>query len=219
MRSPEEIAQFVDAHTELAALPGCPEIKLHLGTAITVLWQAGEQFFKGTEIGRPYWAFAWAGGQGLARHVIENKWLVRGRKVLDFMAGSGIAGIAAGIAGAASIEAYEPDPLARAAIALNARANNVSIEVRAGHLAEVGATAPWEVVLVGDVAYEPAVADKSLPWLRKMAAQGALVLLSDPGQTYADKQGFVRLGEYTLPASVDPNDKATRETTIFRIAA
>jgi len=218
MRSPEELTSFIEAHTAFAALPACPEIKLHLATAITPLWQASEQFLKGVEVARPYWAFAWAGGQGLARHLIENRWLVRGRKVLDFMAGSGIAGIAAGIAGASHVEAYEADPLARAAIALNARSNQVAVNVNASYLVATDAQASWEVVLVGDVGYEPALAEKCLPWLRSLAAKGALVLLADPGGAFAEMKGLVRLGDYEVPTSSDPDDRGIRETTIFRIA-
>jgi predicted nicotinamide N-methyase len=219
MRSPEELSTFIEAHTALKAPPALPEVKLHIAVAITPLWQASERFLEGMEVARPYWAFAWAGGQGLARHLIENKWLVRGRRVLDFMAGSGIAGIAAAVAGAGHVEAYESDPLARAAIALNARSNQVEVEVTSSYLVATDAVASWEVVLVGDVGYEPAVAEKCLPWLRSLAAKGALVLMADPGGAFSDMKGLVRLGEYEVPTSFDPDDPSTRETTIFRIAA
>jgi len=219
MRSPEELSAFVEANTVLTAPPACPEVKLNLAVAITPLWQAAERYLEGVEVARPYWAFAWAGGQGLARHVMENRWLVRGRKVLDFMAGSGISGIAAALAGAAQVEAYDPDPLARAAISLNARSNQVAVSVNTNHLMATDSAATWEVVLVGDIGYEPALAEKCLPWLRSLAAKGVLVLMADPGGAFADVKGLVRLGEYTVPTSYDPDDRGTRETTIFRIGA
>ena len=218
MRSPDELAAFVAAHTGLAAPPGCPEIKLHMAMAMTSLWQSSESFLEGITVSPPYWSLAWAGSQGLARHVIENRWLVRGRKVLDFMAASGIAGIAAAQAGAAAVEAFDPDLLARAAIGLNAASNGVAIGLLTEDPMGSETHAPWEVLLVGDIGYEPAIADHCLPWLRRRAAQGSMVLLSDPGGVYGSIKGMVHLADYSIPATSDPEDRSTRETTIFRVA-
>ena len=217
MPSPEEIADFVRRHTALVSPPACPELQLHLAKAISPLWQASETLFAGDAVERPYWAFAWAGGQGLARHLIENKWLVRGRKVLDFMAGSGIAGIAAAKAGAAGVTAYDSDAMARAAIGLNGRTNHVTVGVRAEAIDPADAP-KWEVVLVGDIGYEPPLADLYMPQLRAMAAKGALVLVADPGRVYAGQKGFVHLGDYTIPTSSDPADTGVREAAIYRLA-
>ena len=219
MRSPEEISAFIQAHTGLEVPPACPEIKLHLASAMSPLAQAGEQFFEGVAIAPPYWAVAWAGGQGLARHVLENRWLVRNRRVFDFMAGSGIAGIAAALVGADSVEAYDTDPLARSVIALNAQSNGVAIKVHDSHLMATDKGAAWDVVLVGDIGYEPALAEKCLPWLRAVAAKGAMVLVADPGGAYQESKEMVRLGEYTVPTSRDPKDRGSRTAIIFRIAA
>jgi predicted nicotinamide N-methyase len=216
MRSPEELAAFVAAHTALVTPPGCPEIKLHLATAMTSMWEASESFLQGMTVAPPYWSLAWAGSQGLARHVIENRWLVRGRRVLDFMAASGIAGIAAAQVGAAAVHAFDPDPLARAAIGLNAKSNSVTVK-QLDEDPMAGANGSWEVLLVGDIGYEPAIADNCLPWLRQRAAQGALVLLSDPGGVYGSIKGMVRLADYSIRATNDPDDSSTRDTTIFRV--
>jgi predicted nicotinamide N-methyase len=220
MASPshEELLDFIQAHTELTAPPGCPEVRLHTAQAMTSLWQAGEKMLAGMNVPPPYWALAWAGSQALARHLIENRWLVRGRQVLDFVAGSGIAGIAAAQLGAARVEAFDGDPLARAAVALNAQSNGVSVGILADDPAAADGHAPWEVVLVGDIGYEAAAAQKYMPWLREVAAQGALVLLADPGAVYADAKGTVHLADYEIPTSGDPADRALRVVGICRIA-
>jgi len=217
MRSPEELAAFVGAHTALVSPPGCPEIKLHLAVAMTSLWQASESFLQGMTVAPPYWSLAWAGSQGLARHVLENRWQIRGRRVLDFMAASGIAGIAAAQVGAAAVEAYDADPLAQAAIALNARSNGLTVGLLGQNPMDGEALAPWEVLLVGDIGYEPAIADHCLPWLRRCAAQGAMVLLSDPGGVYGSIKGMVHLSDYSIPATSDPDDRSTREVSIYRV--
>ena len=217
MRSPEELATFVAGHTALVAPPGCPEIKLHLATAMTSLWQASESFLQGMTVAPPYWSLAWAGSQALARHVIENRWQVRGRRVLDFMAASGIAGIAAAQVGAAGVEAYDGDPLARAAIGLNAKSNGVTVGVLDDNPMASEARVPWEILLVGDIGYEPAIADHCLPWLRRRAAQGSMVLLSDPGGVYGAMKGMVHLADYSIPVTNDPDDQSTREAAIYKV--
>ncbi len=217
MRSPDELATFVARHTALVAPPGCPEVKLHLATAMTSLWQASESFLQGMTVAPPYWSLAWAGSQALARHVIENRWQVRGRRVLDFMAASGIAGIAAAQVGAAAVEAYDGDPLARAAIGLNARSNGVTVALLDEDPMMSEPNAQWEILLVGDIGYEPAIADHCLPWLRRRAAQGSMVLLSDPGGVYGEVKGMVHLADYSIPVSADPDERSTREASIFRV--
>jgi predicted nicotinamide N-methyase len=217
MRSSEELAGFVAAHTALVSPPGCPEIKLHLATAMTSLWQASETFLAGMTVAPPYWSLAWAGSQGLARHVLENRWHVRGRRVLDFMAASGIAGIAAAQVGASAVEAFDADPLARAAIGLNAKSNGLSVKLHVDNPMDSEAHAPWEVLLVGDIGYEPAIAEYCLPWLRRRAAQGSMVLLSDPGGVYGSMKGMVHLADYSIPATTDPDDRSSREISVYRV--
>lgn len=214
----DELSAFIQAHTALVSPPGCPELKLHLATAMTSLWQASEKFLPGVTVTPPYWSLAWAGGQGLARHVLENRWLVRGRRVLDFVAGSGIAGLAAIKAGAGPVDAYDPDPLARAAIALNGRTNDAMISVIADD-PEAIERPPWEVVLVGDLGYEVAAAQRHLPWLRKLGAQGILVLVADPGGTYDDSKGLVHLADYEIPTATGPDavSQGMRNAAIYRV--
>src|SRR6185437_12243301 len=158
-----------------------PEIALHLATEITPIWQATEAWLAMHNVDPPFWAFAWPGGQALARHVLDNPAAVAGRRVLDFAAGCGIAAIACAMAGAASVEAAEIDPLARAAIALNAKANAVTIAVPDADI--VGVPCRWDLILCGDVCYEAPMTAHILPWLRRMAQQ-TTVWLADPGRTY-----------------------------------
>ncbi|MBX6324079.1 MAG: methyltransferase, partial [Rhodospirillaceae bacterium] len=142
-------AAFVAAQTALAAPPLVPEVRLHLADAVTPLWQATEAVLAHAQVPPPYWAFAWPGGQALARHVLDHPGLVAGRRVLDFAAGSGLAAIAAAKAGAAAVAAADIDPVALAAIALNAAANDVALAVIADDV--VGRDDGWDVVLAGDV--------------------------------------------------------------------
>ena len=217
-RDADARAAFIRANTVLAAPSSCPEIRLHLATEVTPLWSATEDFLAEHALPPPYWAFAWAGGQALARHLLDHRDLVRGRRVLDFAAGSGIGAIAAARAGATLVEAADIDAMAGAAVALNAAANDVTVTVRAD---DVLAAAPgkWEVVLAGDVCYERPMAERVFAWLRSCAGAGALVLLADPGRAYLPKQGLSRLAEYTVACSRELEDRDSREVAVYRVAA
>lgn len=207
---------FILANTQLIAPPGCPAIKLHLATAMTPIWLASEAEMHIMNIAPPYWAFAWAGGQALARYILELPWVVRGRKVLDFAAGCGIAGIAAALSGAAEVEASDVDPAAAEAVRLNAEENGVVVSVRSGD-AMAATSGSWDVVLAGDVCYEAAMTELCFPWLQRLAAEGAMVLLSDPGRAYLPSSGLVRLADYSIPTSREIEDRDIRETVIYRV--
>jgi predicted nicotinamide N-methyase len=214
--SAQEARRFVRAETALTAPPLLPEIRLHLATEVTPLWQATELLLAASGLAPPYWAFAWVGGQALARHLLDHPDAVRGKRVLDFAAGSGAAGIAAARAGAARVEASELDPLALAAIALNAEANGVTLAL----LAEDATEAPgrgWEVVLAGDVCYERPMAACVIPWLRSLAREGATVLLGDPGRAYLPKDGLCELARYTVPTTRELEDRDSREARVYRL--
>ena len=142
-------AAFIRAQTALGAPSIVPEIRLHLANEVTPLWRATEATLSERNVPPPYWAFAWPGGQALARHVIDHPAIVRGRRVLDFAAGSGVVAIAAARAGAAGVTAADTDPFAATAIALNAAANGVAIAVETGDL--IDRPSAWDVVLAGDV--------------------------------------------------------------------
>ena len=208
---------FIRSGTALVAPIAVPEIKLHLATAVTPLWQASESYLHGNSLPPPYWAFAWVGGQALARYVLDSPWLVRGRRVLDFAAGSGVCGIAAALAGATEVEASDLDGVACAAIGLNAESNGVTIKVLPGDLVDHPSEG-WDVVLAGDVCYEKPMTDRCFPWLQALAAKGVMVLLADPGRSYLPEKGIVQLAEYTIPTSREIEDRDSRDTVIYRVA-
>nr|WP_237182412.1 50S ribosomal protein L11 methyltransferase [Roseomonas marmotae] len=194
-----------------------PEVELHLATAITPIWQATEEWLAARDLEPPFWAFAWPGSQALARLMLDGTVAVRGRRVLDFAAGGGLAAIAAMLAGATSAEAAEIDPLALAATRLNARHNGVAVTAAEGDV--VGQPRRWDTVLAGDVCYEAPMTGHIMPWLRRMAADGAEVLLADPGRAYLPKDGLAALSTFSVPTTRELEDRDSREVTIYRVLA
>jgi predicted nicotinamide N-methyase len=209
-------ADFVRANTAIATPPLVPEIRLHLASEITPLWQATEASLARDQLPPPYWAFAWAGGQALARHILDHPELVRGRAVLDFGAGSGLVAIAAAKAGA-RVTAAEIDRFAAAAIALNAALNGVAVAIESGDVI-AREPAPWEIVLAGDMCYERPLAERLTQWLRALAAQGVTVLLGDPGRAYLPTAGLESLARYDVPTSLELEDRLIREGVAWRMA-
>jgi predicted nicotinamide N-methyase len=188
---------FIRANTAVASPPLCPEIKLHMATEVTPLWQATETVLEQSQLPPPYWAFAWPGGQALARHILDHPELVAGKTVLDIGAGCGLVAIAAARAGA-RVTAAEPDDFACAAIAMNAALNGVSLDIETADLLarEPG---PWQAVLAGDMCYERPLAGRLIPWLARLAGNGALV------------------ARYDVPTSLELEDQTSRETLILRL--
>jgi len=207
---------FIRAHTALGRAPLVPELALYLASEITPIWQASEDWLRARNIPPPFWAFAWPGGQAIARTLLDAPAHAAGRRVLDFAAGCGIAGIAAARSGAAWVEAAEIDVLAVAAARLNAAANGVSITAAAGDI--VGQANRWDLILCGDVCYEAPMTRHILPWLRAMAADGAEVWIADPGRAYLPAEGLAPLAFYEVPTTLELEDRATRPTTIYRLA-
>ncbi|HEV2550521.1 MAG TPA: 50S ribosomal protein L11 methyltransferase [Stellaceae bacterium] len=214
--SPAEIARFIRANTVVAAPPLVPQITLHLATEITPLWQATEAMLAASQLPPPYWAFAWAGGQALARHVLDHPELVRGRDVLDFGAGSGLLAIAAAHLGARTVVAAEIDSVAAQAIALNAGLNGVAVAVETADV--IGRRpAPWQVILVGDMCYERPLAERLTTWLRELAQDGATVLLGDPGRNYLPQTGLEALARYRVVTPLDLEDREWREGVVWQL--
>jgi predicted nicotinamide N-methyase len=206
---------FVRAHTTIAQAPLVPEIALHLATEITPIWQATESWLAERNIEPPFWAFAWPGGQATARLLLDEPARVAGLRVLDFAAGCGIAAVAAAMAGAARVEAAEIDPLALAAVRLNAALNGVAVDTPAGDV--VGSPCRWDVILAGDVCYEAPMTAHILPWLRAMAGAGAQVLLADPGRAYLPREGLEPISRHAVPTTLELEDRTLREVTIHRL--
>ena len=212
-----DAAAFVRANTVIGTPPLVPEIRLHLASEVTPLWQATEATLAKNQLPPPYWAFAWAGGQALARHVLDQPDTVRGKSVIDFGAGSGLVAIAAMKAGARQVTAAEIDGFAAAAIGLNAALNEVAIAVETGDLL-AGAPAGWQTVLVGDMCYERPLAERLTQWLREAARRGATVLLGDPGRAYLPKAGLAALARYAVPTPLDLEDRVVRVGVVWRLA-
>lgn len=206
---------FIAAHTALASPPLVAEVSLYLASEITPIWQASEEWLAERNIEPPFWAFAWPGGQALARHMLDHPATVAGKRVLDFAAGGGIAAIAAARAGAALVEAAEIDPLAVAAIALNAAHNGAAV---AALLADVvDAPCRWDVILCGDVCYEAPMTGHILPWLRRMAGE-AEVWVADPGRAYLPRAGLAAFAEYAVPTTLELEDRTERRVVLYRMA-
>jgi predicted nicotinamide N-methyase len=207
--------RFVVENTALLAPPLVPEVRLHLADEALPLWEKTEEELGEIGLPPPYWAFAWAGGQALARYVLDNPATVAGRSVLDFASGSGLVGIAAVMAGAARTTAGEIDAMARAAITENAVANNVCLEAAGDDL--IGRDNGWDVVLVADAFYEKRLADRLLPWLVALAGRGASVLVGDPGRAYFPKNGLTRLATYAVPVTRALEDSEIKKTSVWRL--
>jgi predicted nicotinamide N-methyase len=209
-----DAAAFVRANTVRSVAPLAPGIVLHLAAAITPIWQATEEWLRESGIAPPFWAFAWPGSQALARHVLDHPAMVAGRRVLDFAAGSGLAAIACALAGAASVEAAEIDPLAVAAIRLNAAANGAAVIALAGDV--VGSACRWDLILCGDVCYEAPMTGRILPWLRLMA-EAAEVWVADPGRAYLPRDGMAAFARFVVPTTLELEDRTERTVTLFRL--
>jgi predicted nicotinamide N-methyase len=217
--SGERARAFVLAQTAPAHPTLVPEISLYLASQVTELWQATESQLEREGLAPPYWAFAWPGGQALARHILDDPSIVRGRSCLDFAAGSGLAAIAAARAGAARAVAAEIDPFAGAAIALNAALNGVCVDIVMDDLlAQPVEAGRFQVILAGDVCYERPMAERARIWLEAQARGGALVLIADPGRAYLPATGLDFLARYAVPTSLELEDRTVRETSVYRFA-
>jgi predicted nicotinamide N-methyase len=193
-----------------------PEIRLYLATEVTPIWLATEETLARSGLPPPFWAFAWAGGQALARYLLDHPAVVAGRSILDFGAGSGLVAIAAAKAGAVSVVAAEIDNFAAAAISANAALNDVEIAVQTVDLLDT-VNSGWDIVTAGDVCYERPMAERAMVWLRMLTARGTLVLLGDPGRAYLPAEGLIEHARYLVPTSRELEDRETRETVVWEV--
>ncbi|HEX5776848.1 MAG TPA: 50S ribosomal protein L11 methyltransferase, partial [Caulobacteraceae bacterium] len=185
---------FIVENTRLQAPPHAPELKLHLADEITPIWRLTEEALEEIGLAPPFWAFAWAGGQALARYLLDHPETVAGRRVIDFAAGSGIVAIAAMKAGAAQALAADIDAFCGPAVALNAEANGVAVSFTDADLLDAPAPAV-DVILAGDICYEKPLAARVMAWLTAARAAGTRVLIGDPGRTFFPRQGLIKLAE------------------------
>jgi predicted nicotinamide N-methyase len=206
---------FIVANTRLQRPPHVAEIQLHLADEITPIWKLTEDALEEIGLPPPFWAFAWAGGQALARYLIDNPPVVAGQRVIDFAAGSGLVGIAARLAGAREVLCADIDAYCEAAVELNATANGVACAFTANDLLAAPAPAWAEVILAGDICYEKSLAERVLAWLAAARARGATVLIGDPGRSYFPRTGLVRLAEYQVPTTRELEDMAVKKTAVW----
>jgi len=214
--TPESAENFIRANTALMRPPHVPEVALHLADEAHDLWHRTEEELSEIGLPPPFWAFAWAGGQGLARYVLDHPETVAGKRVLDFASGSGLVAIAAMRAGAARLTGADIDPFCEAAIRLNAEAN--AVEIGFVGVDQVGRDDGWDVVLAGDVFYEKPFADRLVPWFEALRARGADVLVGDPGRSYLPKNRLQKLATYEVPVTRALEDAEVKRTTVWRFA-
>ncbi|MFT4159590.1 class I SAM-dependent methyltransferase [Shinella sp.] len=205
---------FIRGNTDVLSPPHVPEVKLRLATEAHDLWLKTEEELEAIGLPPPFWAFAWAGGQGLARHVLDHPALVAGKTVLDFASGSGLVGIAARMAGASKVLAADIDPWSETAIRLNAGLNGVTLDHTSDDL--IGRDGGWDVVLAGDVFYDRGFAGLLVPWFSALAARGASVLVGDPGRAYCPRERMEALATYTVPVTRALEDSEVKKTTVWR---
>jgi predicted nicotinamide N-methyase len=209
--------EFIRANTRLLPVPLVPEISLHLAAESLPIWQKTEEELGEMNVPPPYWAFAWAGGQALARYLLDNPETVAGRRVLDLGSGSGLGAIAARKAGAARVLAADIDAFALAAIRLNASANGVAIEAsQRDPLAEP--PSGFDAVLAGDMFYERPLAERVLARLEDAVRGGARVLVGDPGRSYFPRERFRQVAAYAVPVTRELEDAEIKSTAVWELA-
>ena len=212
MRTEPEV--FIRDNTGVLCPPHVPEVRLRLASEAHDLWLKTEEELEEIGLPPPFWAFAWAGGQGLARHVLDHPGLVAGKSVLDFASGSGLVGIVARLAGASAVLAADIDPWSGTAIRLNAELNGVTLDYTGGDM--LGRDEGWDVVLAGDVFYDRAFAEAIVPWFSALAARGATVLVGDPGRAYCPRERMEALATYQVPVTRALEDSEVKKTTVWR---
>lgn len=213
--TPEERRTVIVAHTSIQPAPFVPEVRLHTGGDAMPLWEAVFHADDRLPVPPPFWAWPWAGGQALARYVLDHPEVVRGRTVADIGAGGGIVAIAAALVGAARVTAIDIEPFAIEATRLNAAVNGVDVDLVEGD--PVGTDDGWDVVLAGDVWYEAELAAHLGPWLRSLAARGATVLTGDLGRAYLPADGLEVLANHVVPTLADLEDVTEKRARVLRL--
>ena len=217
MIAPEARRQFILENTRLQSPPHTPELSLHLADEVTPIWRMTEEALDEIGLPPPFWAFAWAGGQALARYVLDSPDVVAGKAVIDFASGSGLVAIAAARAGAARVLAADIDGYCAQALSLNAEANGVIVGFTDVDLLDTPAP-PWaQVILAGDIFYEKPVADRVLAWLLAARSTGATVLIGDPGRSYFPRTGLVHLAEYQVATTRELEDHEVKKTAVWTL--
>ncbi len=208
---------FIRENTTILCPPLVPEVKLHLAHEAVPLWQKTEDELGELGLPPPFWAFAWAGGQALARYVLDNPHITASQNILDLATGSGLVGIAAAQAGA-TVMAADIDRFATTAASMNADLNGVILDIRSEDLL-LQAPPDIRVILVGDLFYEKTLATRVLAWLRLAQQNGTLVLIGDPGRSYLPQAQLEKLAEYNVPVTRDLEDAEIKRTAVWQLRA
>lgn len=207
--------QFILANTGIHHPPHVPEIALHLADEAHELWHKTEEELSEIGLPPPYWAFAWAGGQGVARYILDHPQAVQNKRVLDFASGSGLVGIAALLSGASSVTANDIDPFTRHAISLNSVLNKVSCDFSDADLIGQDVSGATDVLLAGDVFYDKPLADKLIPWFDMLAAKSVQIIVGDPGRSYLPRHRLKELEVYSVPVTRALEDADVKRTTVW----
>ncbi|WP_155370544.1 class I SAM-dependent methyltransferase [Catellatospora vulcania] len=211
----DSAVDFVRSYAALAPVPFLPEIKLHQADEPIGLWELTEGEYR-SEQPPPFWAFAWAGGQALARYVFDHPETTAGKRVLDLAAGSGLVAVTAALTGAASVRAVDIDPLSCAAIGLNAAANGVDVSVDQADILG-GDAGDAEIVLAGDVFYSQAMADRMIGFLRRAVKNGTRVLVGDPDRAFLPKPLFAEVAAYDVPVPFALESVTVKHTRVWEL--
>jgi predicted nicotinamide N-methyase len=211
--------QIIRDSAQLSSVPLVPEIRLYQASEPMSVWQHTERATGRAGLDPPFWAFAWAGGQALARYLLDHPGTVTGRRVIDIASGSGLVAIAAALAGAAAVTAYDIDPLAAAAITVNAAANGVPVPaVCADVLTEDDLPAPGtDLVLVADAFYERDLARQVLRFAERSQARGVAVLAGDFGRAYLPRARLAPLASYDISGLGTLEDADVKRTTVWTL--
>lgn len=210
-----DIPAFIRENTRVLAPSHVPELQLYLADDAVALWQLTEEQLGELGLPPPFWAFAWAGGQALARYVIDNPAIVRGKSVMDVASGSGLVAIAAMKAGAASTLAIDIDAFASHAAILNAELNSVRVETSDAD--PVGKPTDADVILVGDLFYDRDLAPRVLAWLIEQQAASKTVLIGDPGRTYLPRDQLEQIAAYDIPVTRALEDAEIKRAAVWRL--
>jgi predicted nicotinamide N-methyase len=213
--APAQMRAFILANTTPLRVPHCPTIELYLAHEALELWQMTEAELEAQGLPLPFWAFAWAGGQGLARYVLDHPGTVHGKTVLDLASGSGLVGIAAKKSGASKVTCADIDPFASQAALLNAELNGVELETLTTDL--IGTPIDHDVILVGDLFYERDIATPLFAWLQVLHQSGKSVLIGDPGRTYLPKMGLIACADYHIPVTRALEDSDVKRTRVWSL--
>ena len=212
----EAAKSLIRANTRATPVPGLEPLALWQADELTPIWEATEADLERHRMGPPFWAFAWAGGQAVARLLRDDPARVAGRRVLDLACGSGLLAVAARRLGAAEAAANDVDPFCEAAVALNAELNDVSVRWLGGDLFSAGPPA-FDVILAGDVFYEQEMARRFLAYLQAARAAGADVLVGDPGRTYFPRDAFRRVAEYDVATTTEIESMTLKTARVWTL--